>query len=290
MERQIGLDHLTLLDIAPPAFVSLAAAAGFDTVGLRISPVTPGEETWPLSPGSPMLAETLLRCADTGVLVHSVEAIVLGPGASLAQCGPVIETAAMLGARYLNVICDDPDTGRFTELFAALVLLGRAGGVCPVIEFTAYRPIRSLDDAVAVARSSGGGQVLLDALHVQRCGVTAAEIAAVEPALLSYLQLCDAPLRQPHGLRAPAMMPRRQRASAAGHSAAGSPLLGDAVIEARAMRLLPGEGELPLAPLLAALPADMLVSVEAPSVAALAALSPGEYAARARHAVRPLAG
>jgi hypothetical protein len=39
MERAIGLEHLTLLDIAPPEFVSLAAAAGFDTVGLRVSPV-----------------------------------------------------------------------------------------------------------------------------------------------------------------------------------------------------------------------------------------------------------
>jgi hypothetical protein len=42
--------------------------------------------------------------------------------------------------------------------------------------------------------------------------------------------------------------------------------------------------------LLAALPGDMLVSVEAPSAAALSAASPDEYAARARRAVRLLAG
>lgn len=280
MKRSIGLEHLTLLDIAPPEFVSLAATAGFDTVGLRVAPVTQGEEAWPLSPGSPMLAETLRRCAGTGVSVHAAEAIALGPGSDLSGCAPVIETAAALGARYLNVICDDPDTARFADLFAALVPLARAGDIRPVIEFTAYRPIRRLADAVTIARRSDGGGILLDALHIQRCGVTVREVAEVPPSLLSYLQLCDAPLRQPHGLPVPAAMPRGQRAGPG----------DDAVVEARAMRLLPGEGELPLSGLLDVLPGDMLVSVEAPSAAAAAADSAGEYAARARRAVHLLAG
>jgi sugar phosphate isomerase/epimerase len=279
MERAIGLEHLTLLEIAPPELVTLAAAAGFDTVGLRVSPVTPDEETWPLYPGSPMLAETRRRCADTGLSVHAVEAIALGPGSVLAGQERILETAAALGARYLNVICDDPDTGRFTELLAALVMTARAAGVRPVIEFTAYRPIRCLADAVAIARQTGGG-ILLDTLHIQRCGASVAEIAAVDPALLTYLQLCDAPRQQPHGLRLPVGMPRGQC------TAVGD----DRVLEARTMRLLPGEGELPLEALLAVLPGDMLVSVEAPSAAALAAATPGDYAARAGRAVRLLVG
>ncbi len=81
----------------------------------------------------------------------------------------------------------------------------RDAGVRPVIEFTAYRPVRRLADAVGIAQRSGGGRILLDSLHIQRCGVTLAELAAVRPpALLSYLQLCDAPLRQPHGQLVPA--------------------------------------------------------------------------------------
>ena len=278
MKRAIGLEHLTLLEIAPPELVTLAAAAGFDTVGLRVCPVTADEEAWPLYPGSPMLAETRLRCADSGVSVHAVEAIALGPGSVLAGQERVVETAAALGARYLNVICDDTDTGRFTELLAVLVMTARAAGVRPVIEFTAYRPIRCLADAVTIATRTGGG-ILLDTLHIQRCGASAAEIAAVDPALLTYLQICDAPRKQPHGLRVPAAMPRGQHAAD-----------DDRVLEARTMRLLPGEGELPLEALLAALPGDMLVSVEAPSAAALSAASPDEYAARARRAVRLLAG
>ena len=54
------------------------------------------------------------------------------------------------------------------------------------------------------------------------------------------------------------------------------------------MRLLPGEGELPLAEMLGALPAGLPVSVEAPSLAARRRSSPGEYAARARRSLAPL--
>ena len=267
MKRAVGLEHLTLLDVAPPELVSVAAAAGFDAVGLRIAPVAAGEEPWPMSPGSPMLAETRRRCADTGVAVHAVEAIVIRPGVDLSGCEGVIETAAVLGARYLNVIGDDPDTERFADLFAALVAQAWAAGVRPVIEFTAWRPVRRLADAVSIARRSDGGRILLDSLHIQRCGVTLAELSQVPPALLSYLQLCDAPLRQPDW-----------------DGATG------AVAEARAMRLLPGEGELPLTGLLDLLPRGMIVSVEAPSAAARSTASPAEYAARARRAVRLLAG
>lgn len=280
MERAIGLEHLTLLDVAPPDLVRLAAVAGFATVGLRIAPVTPSEETWPVWPGSPMMAETLRRCADTGVSVHGVEAIALGPDSDLTRATPVIETAAALGAQYVNVICDDPDTSRFSDRFASLVSFGRAGGVRPVIEFCAYRPVRHLAGAVAVVVNSGGGGILLDTLHIQRCGVSAAEIAAVDPALLGYLQLCDAPLESPHGLRLSGALPRGQQAKAG----------DDAILEARAMRLLPGDGELPLAEILEVLPPGMIVSVEAPSAVALATVSPAEYAARARRAVRSLAG
>lgn len=217
--RIIGLDHLTMLDLAPPEFVAVAARAGFDAVGLRVAPVSPDEEAWPLAPGSPMLAETMRRCGGTGLFVLGVEAIPLGPGSDLVGCERVLETAAVLGARYLNVICDDPDTGRFADLLA--------------------------------------------------------ELAAVDPALLGYLQLCDAPTQPPHGIVVPAQLPRGQNAAAS----------DDAVLEARAMRLLPGEGELPLAELLGALPGSLPVSAEAPSLAARRELSPAQFAARVRHAL-----
>ena len=280
MTRITGLDHLTMLDLAPPEFVAVAAGAGFDAVGLRVAPVSPGEQAWPVAPGSPMLAETMRRCGGTGLFVLDVEAIPLGPGSDLAGCEAVLETAAVLGARYLNVICDDPDTGRFADRLAELVRLARPYRVRPVIEFTAWRPIRTLASAVAIAGGSDGAGLLLDTLHIQRCGVTAAELAAVDPALLGYLQLCDAPARPPHGIGVPAQMPRGQQAGAG----------DDAVLEARTMRLPPGEGELPLAELLGVLPDGLPVSVEAPSLAARRDLTPAQFATRVRRAVETVLG
>jgi sugar phosphate isomerase/epimerase len=273
--RITGLEHLTMLDVAPPEFVTAAAGAGFDAVGLRVAPVTPGEQAWPVAPGSPMLAETMRRCGGTGLFVLDVEAIPLRPGSDLAGCERVLETAAVLGARYLNVICDDPDTGRFADRLAELVRLARPYRVRPVIEFTAWRPIRTLASAVAIARGSDGAGLLLDTLHIHRCGVTAGELAAVDPALLGYLQLCDAPAQPPHGIGVPARMPRGQDVSPG----------DDAVLEARTGRLLPGEGELPLAELLGVLPDSLPVSAEAPSLAARRRLSPAQFAVRVRRAL-----
>jgi sugar phosphate isomerase/epimerase len=54
------------------------------------------------------------------------------------------------------------------------------------------------------------------------------------------------------------------------------------------VRLLPGDGELPLAEIIAALPAGLAFSVETPNVALLESLGPLEFARRARQAVAHL--
>jgi hypothetical protein len=82
-----------------------------------------------------------------------------------------------------------------------------------------------------------------------------AALRAADPGLLTYVQLCDAPLAAPP----------------------------DPVHEARAARLLPGEGQLPLPDLLTALPDGIPVTVEAPRAAD--DTSPEEFAARARLAL-----
>ena len=261
---EIGLEHLTLLGVSPPDLVTAAAAAGFTSVGLRISPVTDGERPWPVSPGSPMLAETVRRCADSGITVLDVEAVRLGPSTTRKpEYGPVLEAAAELGARYVNAICDDADLSRLSDSFAGLVAAAAPYGIRAVVEFMAYRSVATLGEAVAIAARSGGGGILVDALHVQRCGVRLAELRAVDPGLISYVQLCDAALTAP----------------------------ADPLHEARAARLLPGvvaaatHGviRLPLIDLLAALPDGSPVTGEAPTEAPAGA--PSEFAARARAAL-----
>jgi sugar phosphate isomerase/epimerase len=253
MTRLTGLEHLTLLDVAPPELVIVAAEAGFSAVGLRVSPATDGEQPWPMNPGSPMLAETALRCADTGITVLDVEAIRLGPRPT--PFAPVLETAAVLGAGFVNAICDDLDRGRLAAQFARLVEAAGPYAIRPVIEFMAYRSIRTLDDAAAVAAESGGGGIPIDTLHVRRCGVSLDALRGLEPSLVTYAQLCDAPAAAP----------------------------ADEITEARSRRLLPGDGELPLRDLLAALPDGIPVAVEAPQPGA--GDDPAAFARRARRAL-----
>lgn len=247
-----GLEHLTLLEVSPPDLVTVAAHAGFDAVGLRIAPATDGERPWPMTPGSAMLTETAARCADTGITVLDVEAVRIGPWHT--DFAPFLDAAAFLGARYVNAICCGEDLARLTDEFARLADEARPYGLRPVVEFMAYRRVRTLAEAITVAGGSGGG-ILIDALHVQRCGVSLDALRGVDPGLVSYVQLCDAPLAAP----------------------------ADQVAEARTARLLPGEGELPLTGLLAALPDGVPVAVEAPQAGAAAA--PAAFAARTRRAL-----
>ena len=274
-QRVLALDHLTLLDIAPPDFVGLAAGAGFDAVGLRIAPATADESPWPMSPGSRMLADTVARCQDTGVTVLDAEMIRLTPRTDLVAAEAVLEAAAELKASHLTTIGEDPDLTRLCERFAELTRMAAPYGVRPLIEFMAYKTVRTLDDAVAIAAGSGGG-VLLDALHIQRCGADIAQIARMDRALLGYVQLCDAPLEPPGeaGLPGDRVLPRGQ-----------TPDGGAAAREARAGRLLPGEGSLPLTELLSVLPATIPVAVEAPRLSLRDRLTPAEVAARARRSL-----
>jgi sugar phosphate isomerase/epimerase len=136
---------------------------------------------------------------------------------------------------------------------------------------------KTLSDAAVLVGESGGG-IIIDPLHLQRSGGTPGDVGALDPKLIAYCQLCDAPLAAPHNLPRPRELPR-------GQSVEG---ITDLALEARAVRLLPGDGELPLAEIIAALPAGLAFSVETPNVALLESLGPLEFARRARQAVAHL--
>ena len=72
--RQISLAHLTVLDTTPPELVSVATAAGFRTIGIRLA-ATPsvGIPPYDILSDGPVLRETLLRLEDTGVTVLDTE-------------------------------------------------------------------------------------------------------------------------------------------------------------------------------------------------------------------------
>jgi sugar phosphate isomerase/epimerase len=261
MRRETSLAHLTLIDVSPPELVEIAADAGFDAVGVRISPAGPDDEPYAMAPGSNLLRETRRRMEDTGVRVLDVEVARLEPGTDVRTFEPAIETAAELGARFLLVNVYGEDDGRTAIRLAQLCEMAAPAGVRPVLEPMPYSGIRSLAEAVAVVEGSGGG-VLIDPLHLQRGGGSPDDVARLEPALTPYVQLCDARRAKPAG---------------------GVPGL---VRESRHDRVPPGHGELELGKLLRALGRpDVPISVEAPSDRLRARYGDREFARLLRRSV-----
>jgi sugar phosphate isomerase/epimerase len=209
--------------------------------------------------------------------VLDAELVRIDPQTVVASYQPLFETAAALGASFINVMGDDPDLSRARDTFAALADAARPYGLRPTIEAIPYMKVKTLSDAAILVGESGGG-IIIDPLHLQRSDGTPGDVRSLDPKLIAYCQLCDAPLAAPHNLPRPRELPR-------GQSVEG---ITDLALEARAVRLLPGDGELPLAEIIATLPAGLAFSVETPNVALLASLGPCEFARRARRAVARL--
>ena len=265
---KVGIGHFTMLGIAPPELVTNAADAGFDFVGVRAATAAPEEEPWPMAPGSPMFRETMTRLEDRGLEVYDVEIIRLTPATRPSDATPLLESGAGLGARFLNVFGDDPDLERAHDTLAELVEIAEPFGIRPLVEGTSYTGIQRIQDVATVSTGTGGG-VIIDPLHLHRTGGTAQDVRELDRSLLGYYQLCDAPLETPTSLPLPPSLPRNQ------------PLpTSQPQIEARAARLLPGDGELPLVDIVSALPPELPVSAEVPNLALLDEFGPAEYAKR----------
>jgi len=240
----ISISHLTILDAPPPEFVSAAAEAGFDAVGVRVWPAA-DEPPYPMLGDTPMMRETLARLADTGLRVFDVEVLRIRPDRSHDAELRILDAGARLGARAVLVICNDPDEERLVGRFAAVCEAAGERGLRAGLEFMIFSSVKTIEDAQRILDKVAhpAGAVLVDALHLQRSGGTPADVAAIAPDRLPYVQLCDGPFE---------------------------PIRPDeavALTEARTGRLFPGDGELPLHELLDALPAGRPLSVESPVAA-----------------------
>lgn len=202
-EREIGIDHLTMLDVSPPELVSVAHEAGFDAVSPRVWASIPEEEPWPMTPGSPMLEETASRLEATGVRALSVEVVRIGPGTRREDYEAALEAGARLGARYVTVNSDDPDLDRASETFAALVADALPYGLRPVIEPIPYTRVSNLEQAIYIAERSGGGGILLDALHFWRYGGGSNGSARLTPSCSPTCSSATRRSRRPQGCRGP---------------------------------------------------------------------------------------
>jgi hypothetical protein len=80
-----SLAALTALELAPPGLIDVAAACGYDHVGIRLLPATPGGTAYPLMEDEASLRETIARLDATGVTIADLEVAAFRPETEIAE-------------------------------------------------------------------------------------------------------------------------------------------------------------------------------------------------------------
>ncbi len=261
MAPRLSLDSLTLTDTQPQDVIRAAATAGFDVCSLWIQA--------PALYPSPLLSpykekECAAILADTGMEVVALEVFDLYGKDCIEAYKPQLELGARLGGKAaLTINYSNPDRGETAEILARFAEAASQYGLATNLEPVAGGKSQTLDEARSLIRASGADVgICFDPHHLIRSGGGLAELQAIEPGLIRYVQVCDGPVPQPPEIVATA-----------------------AVCE----RLYPGDGDFPLIDLLRAAPRDVIVGIECPSLRrAAAGMSTSEQAVEAMASVRRL--
>jgi sugar phosphate isomerase/epimerase len=266
MSRKYSLSHLSALPLPPPQLIDIAAAAGYDCVGLRLVAPAPGIACYPLMDDAPLLRETLARLRDTGLTVFDLEIVRLTAEYRSADWVPFLETGAVLGARAILVVGADAEPARLAQSYAAFCAAAKTFGFTADLEFTPWTAVPDAMTAVATIRAAGApanAGVLIDAIHYERSATTFADISAIAPEWLHYAQFCDAP--------------------------AGIPKKMDEILrQARFERMMPGAGGIDLRGLMDVLPPDLPIALESWDQVRTPAMGFGEWARRGIAALRKI--
>jgi sugar phosphate isomerase/epimerase len=270
---RLGIELLTVLGLPPVEHVKLSADLGCTHISTGLSSLPMrhlGVPDWTMFPewslenDPALVGEMKAAMRDTGIR------IALGEGFRVRSDGDVSDRAAALdlmadiGAERINAGSAESDLSRTHDQLALLAEMVIARGMMFTIEFAPPTAINSLIRAVSAIEHVGRGKcrLLIDAMHFFRSGATVADLSALDPDLIGYAQLCDAPM-----------------------VSAGGSYMDEAMFG----RLTPGAGEFPLSAFVAALPAHIDIGLEVPNLAlSLTEGSPSGIAARAVFAAQKL--
>ncbi len=276
-QSRVGIEMLTVFAMPPVEYIQLAAELGCREVstGLTGLPLSMFGITdyapwplWSLKDDAVLRRETRAALQDTGVAIGLGEGFRVAADLDPLDSADDLDVMAELGALRINAICmDEAMVAGSTEAgdkLAILADMARERGMQFTLEFFPPTGITSLERALALVDHIGGGKarVLIDSTHLFRTGGTVAQVAALDPDLIGYVQLSD-------GRNAP---PDE-----------------DYFRTAMFGRDVPGEGQMPLRELIAVLPADVTISLEVPRLDDLRlGMRPREHAARCVAAARAL--
>src|ERR1700712_2047154 len=92
----LSLCWLTVRGAHPLKHVDAAVAGGFNAVGLRLVPPTPGDPMVPLVGDEPLVRELLASLRHNAVNVLDVETVWIGPDIDIAALLPALDLAQRL--------------------------------------------------------------------------------------------------------------------------------------------------------------------------------------------------
>lgn len=258
METKYSLVHLTGINIPPPEFIRIAAAAGYDCVSLRtISMGMPGEIPHDLTKPELMRA-TKEALKETGIIFHDTENARIAEGVDIKSYEPHLAAVAELGVRHVLGNIWTPDKAYYTDQFGKLCELAAQYELDVNVEFVTWASVTNLQQAAELLRAVNmpNTGITVDALHFYRSRVQLSELDELPRKWFKFMHLCDC------GVEIPTEK--------------------DALVHTgRAERLYPGEGCINMKALIERLPADIIRGIEVPHLVRLEQYGLEEHARKA---------
>jgi sugar phosphate isomerase/epimerase len=242
MSDRLALDFLSRFCLPPVESVRLADDLGCRHIGICFEPYVANPEGYPSASlrDDPALRRGMMaEMMASGVSISIGEGFMISPAKDIAAAAGDLDLMAELGAPLVNILSLDSDYTRSVDQIATFVNLAAERGMRSSLEFVPGLVVGDLPTALNVLRhvDSPSLKLSVDFMHLYRSGGTAADVAALDPRVIGYAQLCDVPMV--------AQVP-------------------DYAEEACNYRLPPGEGELPLLDTLRVIPRDVLIGIEIP--------------------------
>ncbi len=242
MANPLGIERLCLFGMPPTDHVRLADDLDCRVIGIGLDATQAynphGYADWSLK-RDPALRKAMIKSLrEHDVTIGLCEGFGIARGRAVCDQAAELDMAAELGATRVNVVSITRDMDCTLDGFATLVELANERGMETVSEI-GMGPITTLEAALEVVRFVDRPQfkLLFDTMHFFRLGGTIEEVARLDPNLIGYVQLCDAPSEQ---------------------------RFASYMEEAMHERMVPGEGNLPIDEFVKLIPAGVPVSLEVP--------------------------
>jgi sugar phosphate isomerase/epimerase len=264
--NELAIERLCVFGLPPVRFINLAGDLGCRYISTGFAPMAynpHGYPKWSLRDEPVLRREMIAAMRDRNVSISLCEGFGVAPDSDVGRYAADLDILCELGIARINIASMDRDVQRTFDQFARLADMAGRRGIESTIEI-GPGPISGLAAALAAVHHVGRAdfRLLIDTMHFVRSGSGAADIAALDPQVIGYMQINDVPLKSRH-----------------------SSYMDEALHE----RMVPGTGELPLLDILKALPPEVIVGVEVPQRSlAEAGIGPLERVARCLEATRDL--